>query len=164
MRKHLEIERKFLVKSVPHGLDRCRHLNVDQGYFPVSDKRMEIRLRRLGHSHFLTIKLGVGGRRIEEELQLQAGQFDVLWPYTRRARVRKTRYFINSGHQKIEMDVYKGPHKGLVTAEVEFTSKGQSSSFRPLDWFGREVTGKERFANRTLARKPGSVRKLYSRA
>jgi CYTH domain-containing protein len=51
------------------------------------------------------------------------------------------------------MDVYQGPHRGLMTAEIEFDSRRESHSFHAPDWLGRDVTGKRQYANATLARR-----------
>jgi CYTH domain-containing protein len=39
----------------------------------------------------------------------------------------------------------------LAVAEVEFASERAARQFDPPLWFGREVTGNERFANSHLA-------------
>src|SRR5918995_1665996 len=51
----------------------------------------------------------------------------------------------------VALDGDGGVLAGLVVAEVEFDSESESDAFRPPDWFGEEVTGEERYANRTLA-------------
>ena len=152
MKTHLEIERRFLVKNLPAGWRHRPHVRIDQGYFPVTSKDIEIRLRRKQTSSCLTVKGGHGRTRLEEEVKLAREQFNSLWPLTRAARVSKTRYLIPNRANTIEMDVYRGAHKGLVTAEIEFRSRHESAAFVPPGWFGREITGEERFANRTLAR------------
>ena len=57
-----------------------------------------------------------------------------------------------------EVDDYAGDLAGLVTAEIEFPSEEESAGFVARDWLGREVTGDERYANRSLALRgaPGS--------
>jgi hypothetical protein len=35
------------------------------------------------------------------------------------------------------MDIYHGPHRGLMTADIEFDSIRESRSFQAPDWFGR---------------------------
>ena len=51
------------------------------------------------------------------------------------------------------MDIYKAPHRGLITADIEFNSRQQARRFRPPPWFGREITGDPRYSNQRLARK-----------
>ena len=158
MARHLEIERKFLVKQPPPGWRRHPSSQIVQGYFPIAGKDLEIRLRRKGSQHFITVKGGHGRRRLEEELEMPAAKFRALWPLTGRARLSKWRYKIPCHGHTIEMDVYGGPHRGLITADIEFDSVTQSRSFQPPDWFGREITGNRQYANESLARRRGLPR------
>ena len=89
--------------------------------------------------------------RTEEELDIDERRFESLWPLTEGRRVSKTRHLIplDSG-LAAELDVYRGAHDGLLTAEIEFPSLEASEAFPP-GWLGREVTGDRRFANQALA-------------
>lgn len=112
---------------------------------------LEIRLRRKGVEHFITFKGGHGQQRKEEEIAIAAPKFRSLWPLTRAARVAKRRYRIPCNGHTIEMDVYEGPHRGLMTADVEFHSVRASRAFQPPDWLGREITGSQQYSNEALA-------------
>jgi CYTH domain-containing protein len=152
MPKHLEIERKFLLKRLPKGWKHCKSSQIFQGYFPMASKGLEIRLRQKGSRHFVTIKSGRGRQRVEEEVRIPEAMFRSLWPLTRGARIAKRRYNIPCNGNIIEMDVYQGPHRGLVTADIEFDSERQSRQFKKVEWLGREITGRRRYANEALAR------------
>ena len=151
MRRHREIERKFLIKTLPAGWKANPHSRITQGYFLMRADDIEIRLRKKDSQRFITIKSGYGRNRLEEEISLPKQQFKSLWPLTRKARISKTRYKIPCSGETIEIDVYAGPHRGLMTAEIEFASRRQSRRFRPPEWFGREITGKPRYSNQKLA-------------
>jgi adenylate cyclase len=152
---HLEIERKFLMRRLPAGWQRRPSSPIVQGYFPVAGKDLEIRLRRKGSAHFITIKGGRGQRRLEEEIQIPKPMFRALWPLTGAARISKRRYKIPCDGKTIEMDVYYGPHRGLMTAEIEFVSTRESRRFQLPDWLGREITRQRQYANEQLARRHG---------
>ena len=152
MARHLEIERKFLVKRLPPGLACCASSRIVQGYFPIASKGLEIRLRRKGSQHFITVKGGSGRCRLEEEIAISEKKFRSLWPLTRPARVAKRRYRIPCHGRTIELDIYQGPHRGLLTADIEFDSVPQSRSFECPAWLGPEITGNRQFANEALAR------------
>jgi len=152
MARHLEIERKFLVKQPPTGWKGRPSSRIVQGYLPITSKLLEIRLRRKGLKRFITVKCGHGRRRLEEEIDIPESKFCSLWPLTRQARVVKRRYKIPSDRNTIEMDVYEGAHRGLITADIEFDSVGASRAFEPPDWLGREITGNRQYANEALAR------------
>jgi len=157
--RHLEIERKFLVEQPPKGWKSRGSSHIVQGYFPNATKDVEIRLRRKGSKHFITIKGGYGLRRSEEEIEIPESKFRALWPLTNAARIAKRRYRIPWHVHTIEMDVYQGPHRGLITADIEFDSERASRSFQPPNWLGREITGRRRYANAVLARRQGLPRK-----
>ena len=63
----------------------------------------------------------------------------------------KTRHLIPHGERQIELDLYRGELDGLAIAEVEFPDEESADAFEPPEWLGEEVTGDERYLNRTLA-------------
>jgi len=71
----LEIERKFLVERPPAGWKRRASSHIVQGYFPMASEDVEIRLRRKGSKHFISIKGGRGRRRLEEEIEIPESKF-----------------------------------------------------------------------------------------
>ena len=105
-----------------------------------------------GSEYFITVKGGRGRRRLEEEMQIPKPMFRALWPCTGAARISKRRYKIPCDGKTIEMDVYYGPHRGLMTADIEFDSTRESRRFQRPDWLGREITGQRQYANEQLAR------------
>jgi CYTH domain-containing protein len=152
MGRQIEIERKFLVKRPPPGWKRGECDPILQGYLPVKNKSLEIRLRRKGSKHFVTVKCGHGVQRLEVEIEIPEAKFRSLWRLTRSARIAKNRYRILYHGHTVELDVYQRPHRGLMIAEIEFKSGRQSRAFQPPDWLGREVTGSRHYANRLLSR------------
>jgi CYTH domain-containing protein len=146
-----EIERKFLLKRVPPGLKKFPHQVIEQGYLAVERGGVQVRLRRKGLLRTLTFKRGTKGAREEREIGLSAEQFDMLWPATAGRRLTKVRYEVPWKTHTIEIDIYRGRHKGLVVAEVEFDDMRSCAAFKPPDWIGREVTGKSKYSNVVLA-------------
>jgi CYTH domain-containing protein len=106
----------------------------------------------------LTVKRGAGDSRTEREVTLTRRQFDALWALTADRRIEKVRYNVPAGSNYIEVDVYGGKLRGLVTAEVEFSSEREIRRFVQPPWLGREVTGQSRFSNTKLAAAPGRPR------
>lgn len=146
-----EIERKFLVPAAPDWLADHPATRIEQGYLAI-DAGAEVRLRRGGCELTLTVKRGGGEVREEVEVSLALGHFNQLWPLTEGRRLVKTRYVVLLGDGlRAEVDVYAGSLGGLVTAEVEFESRGRSRSFRGRKWMGEEVTADSRYSNQSLA-------------
>ena len=151
MDKSKEIERKFLVASLPENLDNYRHEEVIQGYIVISRDGTEVRLRKKGDKYFQTVKSGGGKVRAEYEIEISKEQYEGLWQTTEGKRIEKTRYKIPHDGAVIELDVYGGNLNGLVTAEVEFSSEEASGKFVSPLWFGEEATDDKRYKNQSLA-------------
>lgn len=144
-----EIERKFQVDRLPEEIARVPEEEVAQGYLATGDN--EVRIRRRGGGHVLTVKQGSGLSRAEVEVPVAPAAFEELWPLTEGRRVEKTRRVIGIDGHKVEVDVYRGPLAGLVTAEVEFDDDDAADAFSPPSWMSRELTGDRRYSNQRLA-------------
>ena len=71
----MEIERKFLIKRLPEGLDTYEHHEISQGYistYPV------MRIRQLDESYILTMKSSGLLTREEYEMSISKEEFDNL--------------------------------------------------------------------------------------
>jgi CYTH domain-containing protein/CHAD domain-containing protein len=146
-----EIERKFILSALPPGLGEHPSTEIEQGYLAFA-AGVEVRLRRSGEELLLTVKRGQGEVREEVEIGLTQEQFDALWPLTESRRLRKRRYRVSlDGTACAEVDRYADGLSDLLVAEVEFSSERDAGSFEAPPWFGEEVTGDDRYANRTLA-------------
>ncbi len=146
-----EIERKFIVKTLPISYEDNKYSNIIQGYICVDGDGTEVRLREKDQTYFLTVKTGKGLVRDEYEVKIPSEQYDKLWPTTSGRRIKKTRYYMPYMNHEINFDVYHGHLKGLFTAEVEFSSVEESNKFTPPKWFDKEVTDDARYKNKNLA-------------
>ncbi len=147
----LEIERKFLVPSLP-DLTGLKKAVVRQGYLTAPTDSTELRLRQKNDLYFLTLK-GAGNMvRVEREAEITAEQFGTFWPETEGRRVEKERFTgrLQSGLE-FELDVFQGELAPLRLVEVEFASEEEAMEFDPPDWFGVDVTEDKRFKNKNLA-------------
>ena len=155
----VEIERKFLLREDPtERLRRHEGERLRQGYLAI-DQAVEVRVRIGADSASVTIKAGRGLARTEVDLPVAASDAEELWTHTVGRRIEKTRYRIDvrdDGDDRegpvAEVDIYHGELAGLRVVEVEFASELMAAEFAPPDWFGREVSGDERWSNAHLAR------------
>jgi CYTH domain-containing protein len=148
----LEVERKFVLPAPPAGLDEHPSKQLAQGYLAIDPAGSEVRIRRKDDETLMTVKMGIGLIRGEEEFAIDRDRFERLWPLTEGRRVVKTRYFVPLENAlTAEVDVYDGELSGLVTGEVEFPDAQTALAFAAPDWLGRDVTDDPRYANRTLA-------------
>ena len=147
----LEIERKFLVNRLPANLKRYPSALLLQGYLATELNGAQVRLRKRGKVCSLAFKRRRGYGREEREIRLTPKQFAALWPGTSGRRLRKVRYDIPWNGSVIEVDIYRGAHRGLIVAEVEFPNRPACDRFRPPEWLGREITGRKLYSNVRLA-------------
>src|ERR1700755_2988402 len=144
----MEGERKYLLAARPGGLDEHESGRLEQVYLALDPAGAEVRVRRKGTKHTLTVKTGAGLARGEEEVALDAADFDRLWPLTEGRRVVKTRYLIPlDGDLTAEVDVYEGALDGLLTAEVEFPDEDAAHAFAAPEGMGGDGARGKRYAH-----------------
>ena len=81
MQTEWEFERKFVVSYVPEGLlDTRRSVVIRQGYL-ATERDKHIRIRDEGGHYTMTVKQGMGLKRRDTSLELNAAQFNDLWPF-----------------------------------------------------------------------------------
>lgn len=151
----MEIERKYLLSALPPREILGRGAAIRQGYVDAGDP--EIRVRQKDRDFFLTIKSGAGMTRQECEVPIPAAIFEKLWPLTEGARVTKTRYTVQHGHARWEIDEFGGTLAGLYLAEIELAS--ESEIVTPPEFLSivGDVTDDPRYKNKSLAtREAGS--------
>lgn len=150
----MEIERKYLVKSLPNDIDRYEHTEIEQGYLCTSPT---LRIRKMGDAYILTVKEKVVSESAaivnrEEEFALTQEKYEALRLKCDGQLVKKTRYRIPiSGGLIAELDVFHGQHEGLILVEVEFPTVNEANSFVPPSWFGQDVSADKRYRNSWLA-------------
>lgn len=151
----MEIERKFLVKTMPE-LTGAKVKKIEQGYLcsgPI------VRIRRSNEDYILTYKSKAGLsqdyaiQNEEVELPLTREAYEHLREKIDGALVEKSRYVFAVGERLwAELDVFEGRLSGLVLAEVEFASEEEAKNFVPPDWLGEDVSGDRAFSNAYLSR------------
>ena len=148
----LEIERKYLLSSLPRLPEALDVLEIDQGYLPGVARLRHQRSSSGVERFFRTIKHGVGVQRLEMEDEIDRASFDRLWPETAGRRVRKRRYVVANGDDHWEIDEFLD--RSLVLAELEFDDP-ESTVVIP-DWLSpvlvRDVTDEPAYTNRSLAK------------
>jgi len=162
VRSTLEIERKYIVRSLPEGYETHDREYIQQGYMPSGalEKRLREAVADGTPTYVLTTKRGHGLVREEKEVVLGEAQYRKLWALTEGHRLSKIRYSIPYNYTSqggmrdtvlIYLDKYCDSLSCLQTAEVEFKSLEHSGGFVPPPWFGKEVTADPAYSNRMLA-------------
>ena len=150
----VEIERKFLVKSMVFKEETVSKHHVFQGYLNSHPERT-VRIRIMGESGFLTIKgksNEAGTTRLEWETELSLSDAKPLMALCEPGVIEKMRYEVAVGKHVFEVDEFLGENQGLLVAEVEL--KAEDESFEKPDWLGEEVTKDHRYYNAFLSKNP----------
>ncbi len=146
----MEIERKFLVRTIPADLSAYPCHIIEQGYLCTDPV---VRIRRQDDDYILTYKGSGLLCREEYNLPLKAASYAHLKEKTDGHLITKKRYVIPlENHLKIELDIFEPPFAPLVLAEVEFPDTETANAFSPLPWFGKDVTMDGRYHNSYLSR------------
>jgi CYTH domain-containing protein len=145
----MEIERKYLLKTIPEHLEQYERKKIAQGYLCTSPV---VRIRRSNDDYYLTYK-GEGLMvREEYNLPLTKEAYEHLLPKIDGLLIAKTRYLIPlSGGLTAELDLFEGELAPLSLVEVEFETETDANAFTAPDWFGEDVTNSGRYHNSYLS-------------
>lgn len=157
----LEIEKKFKVKKLPRELSQYKKKVIEQGYLCTNPI---IRIRRSDEDYILTYKsvFGLEDKLKEKakvchelEVPLNREGYEHLQKKIDGILICKTRYFIpfKQGEEyfQAELDIFEGSLTGLVIVEVEFPNIEAAIRFKPLEWFGEDISNDKRYTNHYLA-------------
>ncbi len=149
----MEIERKFLISSLPEQLEKYPMCLMEQAYLcrePVLRVRREECKEE--KKFILTYKSKGLLEREEYNLPLDENSYQHLRAKADGRWITKKRYQIpEKDGLCIELDVFEGELAGLVMAEVEFPDKEAAEAYHAPEWFGKEVTYDPAYHNSNLS-------------
>lgn len=145
----MEIERKFLVNSLPDNLTSFPCRVIEQGYLCTDPV---IRIRRDNEKYELTYKSKGLMSRQEYNLPLNEKAYRHLLAKIDGRLIKKKRYMIPAEDSlTIELDIFEGSLSPLILAEVEFPDEETALSFTVPEWFGEDVTFSGKYHNSSLS-------------
>lgn len=172
MSVHLEIERKFLVKfptswsALSEMFDELVDVKrISQTYLePEKEDAQAARVRKTVEGltgetetvyHYNQKKPVDSGVHEETEREITKAQYQkyLKKPYVDKVSIEKTRFVFKYNDQVFELDVFKGPLKGLAILEIELEDKSDTVELPPFLKIIKEVTKDKRFTNFSLADK-----------
>ncbi len=146
----MEIERKYLIHTLPENLENYPHRIIEQGYLSTEPV---VRIRRDNDEYILTYKSKGLMVREEYNLPLTKDSYMHLREKIDGRLIIKKRYLIPlSNELTIELDIFGGDLAPLMLAEVEFPDETSANSFTPPKWFGEDVTFSGEYHNSRLSR------------
>ena len=147
----MEIERKFLVSSVPENLLSYPCRIIEPGYLCTDPV---VRVRKDNDSFYLTYKGKGMMAREEYNLPLTEEAYSHLIGKADGNIITKHRYEIPDGNgYTIELDIFDGVFSGTVLAEVEFASVEDADNYILPDWFSEDVTNNKDYHNSNMSKK-----------
>lgn len=140
----IEIERTYLITSLPKDVKESPKVKIRDKYIPHSHPRLRIRQKNDTYelTRKMSVKKGDHSQKKELTIPLEKNQFEALFK-TEGHTVFKTRYLYQVGNYTAEIDVFEGKHKGLIIAEFEFDSKAEMKLFKKPEFCGADVTQEE---------------------
>lgn len=146
----IELERTFLLKEFPKGLENCKSFEILDIYIPQEADHPTLRIRRIGEDRFemtkkQPIKNNDSSEQREETISLSKEEFSDLSVLSGK-RLKKKRYYYNNDIIKAEIDVFLDDFSGLVLVDFEFTSSKEKEDFIMPDFCLAEVTQEESIA------------------
>lgn len=143
-----EIERKFLVESNDWKMLKCwGSSHIKQAYLQKSNTQ-SVRIRIVDSLAILTIKIGKG--LVRDEYEYEIPQLEALEIIEKAGLtvLQKTRYYVENGSDRWEIDVFEGKLSGLCIAEIELNDENQK--FELPNWITKEVTADAAYLNSNL--------------
>ncbi len=145
----MEIERKYLLKSIPEELDLKEKHSISQGYISTTPV---VRIRQYDDQYILTIKSAGLMERIEVEKELTEEEFNELSTMVVGNLIQKDRYKIPLEDGLIlELDIFHGSLEGLILAEIEFNDIEKAGTYKAPGYLTYEVSTKPEFQNSSLS-------------
>ena len=171
MGTQLEIERKFLVKfpisweNLAELFDGLKDVKrISQTYLKPKGKDPSARVRKTIEGltgdtetvyHFNQKEYIQPGVHEETEHEINKSQYEKYLKNSHpdKVTVEKTRFVFKYRDQTFELDVFKGPLKGLVILEIELKNKNDKVELPSFLKIVKEVTGDKKYNNFELANK-----------
>lgn len=132
-----EIERKYLIKSMPN-LSNIIPIRYERYY--ISDNiDNQIRVQKKNTKYEIETKTRINDIEYKKEKQeITEQEFLKLIKECKTAIIRDS-YLINE-KPNITIKVYHGIYEGLIRAEIEFDNENEFNNFKVPKWFGKDIT------------------------
>lgn len=140
----LEIERQFLMKGFPTGLELLHEVEIEQGYVSIEP---EVRIHRAidkatGEKEFwLTLKSDGELSRTELKTKIEETFYENTVAFIKVPMIKKDYKCYQFGQWILEIAcVDAGTPNEFFYAEIEFPTEEEAMAFEVPEFFGKEVT------------------------
>jgi adenylate cyclase len=133
----IEIERKWLVSKLP-DLKWIKQKSYKR-YFLFIGKTIEVRIQKVDSKYIFEVKEENNKlSSIKHVLKISKKVFEELKKTCNKFIVRDS--YVIQQKPEISVKIYHRDFKGLIRVEAEFNSEIEANEFKPLSWFGTEIT------------------------
>lgn len=151
----LELEKTYLAKYLPKGLEKSPKREIVDIYYPVSAKHAVLRLRKNGTKYEMTKKTDTGedkSKKLEETIPLDLAEYEAIAKAPGK-KVSKIRYYYPYAGLTSEIDVFQDGLLGLIEVDFEFKTVEDLKDFQMPDFCLVEVTDEDFLAGGMLCGK-----------
>jgi CYTH domain-containing protein len=154
--ERVERERRYLLRGLPEGLEpHAQHAQITDNY--VTGTRLRLRKHRWVPTNEWTLKLTQKhtpqppdfSRTLITSLYLNEYEYEVLSVFEGN-ELRKNRYPFEHEGRLYSVDVFLGPLRGLVLAEIDFDDDAEMDAFPVPPFAHLDVTRDELFTGARL--------------
>ena len=154
----IELERTFLLKYKPEGLEKSPFVEITDIYFPENAEHSVLRLRNRGNEKFeMTKKICIDEKdksEMEEHtIILSEEEYKSLAKAGGKKVVKARYYYDMPGGERAEVDIFKDKLVGLVLVDFEFNDKKKKDDFVMPEFCLADVSQDEWLAGGILAGK-----------
>ena len=139
----IELEKTYLAKELPGGLEDCEFKEIIDIYIPKSSEHPKLRIRKNGNKFEATkkkpVRDGDASRLEEQTIILTEDEFNAFQKLDGK-KVRKLRYYYNYNERTAEIGIFQDSLKGLVAIDFEFATVEEKDSFEMPDFCLADVT------------------------
>jgi len=151
----IELEKTYLAKYLPEGLQECKSKEILDIYLPKSSDHAKLRVRKNGEKYEITKKTLIDNdpsKQLENTIPLTKEEFEELNLLPGK-RIRKIRYYYPFAGRMAEVDVFQDDLKGLVLVDFEFEFEHEKDVFEMPDFCLADVTIEDAIAGGMLCGK-----------
>jgi len=142
----IELEKTYLIKSLPENLEDYPHKELIDYYLPVDADHPKLRLRKRGDILEITKKTLLQewdcSQQKEETIILSLEEYQALGQLPSK-KIHKVRYYVPYKEYTVEFDVFQWDLKWLILADIEFPDQQSQQQFTMPDFCLAEITQEE---------------------
>jgi CYTH domain-containing protein len=142
----IELEKTYLAKYLPEGLENCKYKEILDIYLPTEARHPTLRIRKNGDKYEITKKEPIANdpsEMKEETTTLTKEEFDELNKNLIGKRVRKLRYYYGYNGRIAEVDIFQDSLIGLIVIDFEFDNVEDKNTFHMPEFCLIDITQEE---------------------